>query len=196
MLYFKIFNSDNLDEIGHYPQTKLKAGYNPSLPESHWQVKSNEFPDFIPNYELELHEKAVPTNLIDPASGSFGLVVDSKLKTLFQEFNLPPHHFYPIKIYQKSKLLDYYWMHFIISDFWENIDMDKSTLRIQSNTSKDIYIILPVLSKEYVEKLSLYYLHKYEYTLFADKLYFKDSFQIYDIIDIEFLEYTPLISAR
>ena len=52
-MYYNIGRSDDLEVIGHYPQTSLKKGYNPSLSDSHWAVKPDSFPNFIPNLELE-----------------------------------------------------------------------------------------------------------------------------------------------
>ena len=43
--------------MGHYPQADLKIGYNPR-DNGHFTVKQNEFPDFNPKLELEMHPKA------------------------------------------------------------------------------------------------------------------------------------------
>ncbi len=119
MEYYTINNSDNLKEIGFYPQTDFYKGYNPVLANSIWQVKPDEFPDFKLNYELELNKNAIPTNYLDGTSSPPGIIVDNKLKSIFEKFSLPPHHFYPIKVYHVGKLLDYYCFHFIINDFLE-----------------------------------------------------------------------------
>lgn len=101
-LFFKAFNSGDLKEIGHYPQTSLREGYNPNLPNSIWDIKHNEFPDFILNYELELHKDAIPTNYIEGVS-NLGMIVDFKFKTILEKVNLPEHQFYPIKVYLNGK---------------------------------------------------------------------------------------------
>lgn len=95
MLYFKIFNSGDINEIGHYPQTGLRKGYDPRLPNSHWQVKHNEFPDFIPNYELELHPYAVATNYLDGTGDYSGFLVDGAFKKVLEVHKLPPPLFLP-----------------------------------------------------------------------------------------------------
>ena len=66
MKYYRINSDyDNLEVIGHYPQTSLKKGYNPSLPDSHWAVEPHSFPNFIPNLELELHKDANATDYLN-----------------------------------------------------------------------------------------------------------------------------------
>ncbi|HEA20395.1 hypothetical protein LCGC14_1520330 [marine sediment metagenome] len=95
MRYFSISATHDLGIIGHYSQTKLKDGYNPTLHNSHWQVRADEFPDFVPNLELEIDKKAKPTNFLDGASGFNGFLVDKPFKSILEKFRLPPHHFYP-----------------------------------------------------------------------------------------------------
>ena len=110
--YYKISNSIDINEIGNYPQTDLKQGYNPNLTNSIWNIKYNEIPNFILNYELELNKKAIPTKCIQGIDTS-GLIVDYKLKKILEKFNLPEKKFFPIKVYQQGNLLEYYDFHFV-----------------------------------------------------------------------------------
>lgn len=178
-LFFKVFNSGNLNEIGHYPQTSLKEGYNPNLPDSIWNVKYDEFPNFILNYELELHKNAIPTNYIEGISNS-GMIVDFKLKTILEKANLPEHKFYPIKVYQNGKQIEYYYFHYI-NNFLEFIDKDSSTLRVENSINKKNYVILPFLTDSSLNTLINYYLMNFEYSLTLNKVVLKDDFPNYDL---------------
>ena len=150
MKYFEIdWDYDNLDVIGHYPQTSLKKGYNPRLPDSHRQVKPHSFPDFIPNLELELHDKAYPTDYIQKFV-SFGMVVNTKFKNILKQFKLPPHAFYPIKVYHKGALLEYFWFHYAINDFFSWLDKEESKALIYDDKNG-----------VYKEMFGLKFVHKY-----------------------------------
>jgi hypothetical protein len=115
-----------------YPQIqKWKPGYNDDKPDSYYSyynaAKGGIFPDFEPNLDsLLLHGKAKPTDFL--SSGlSIGFIINKKLKTLFEQFTLPPHRFFSAKIiYKKEELNDYYLMH-IVSDYTDFIDYSKST---------------------------------------------------------------------
>ena len=39
-------------------------------------VKYSEFPDFLPEVELEIDANAVPTNFLERAEATFGMIVD------------------------------------------------------------------------------------------------------------------------
>lgn len=64
MNYYTINYSTDIEEIGHYPQTSRRLGYNPNLPKSHRDVYWNTFPNFIPKFEVELESKAYITNFL------------------------------------------------------------------------------------------------------------------------------------
>lgn len=194
MRYFSIGSTYNLEVIGHYPQTDFRDGYNPTLSDSHWQVKKNEFPDFVPNFELELHDTAIPTDLIDGIGGYHGLLISSKFKDVLQKYVLPSHHFYPIKVYHKNKLLNYFWFHYLVQDIWNGINLKESEIRIQHSSNKDNMVILPLIDKSYVKYLNDYFLNKHEFNLLPEKIVLNKNFKSLDVIDIDFLYSYPLIS--
>ncbi|WP_111626043.1 hypothetical protein [Gelidibacter algens] len=152
-MFYSISRSDSINEIGHYPQADLKKGYNPRK-NGHFMVKPYEFPDFIPNLELELHPKAIPTNYLDSTAGLMnGFILDKKFKELISSFMLPKHYFYPIKVFQSNLLLDYYWFHFIVDDFWEFIDTEKSSAEVvymETPTKIAVEKTIPVLSNDQI----------------------------------------------
>ena len=104
MIYYKSLNKIILILIsqGIYPQTILSDDYNPSLPNSHWNLKRNEFAKFDLNYQLKMNLNAKPTSFLDGASSSNGLIVSENLKLFLNDFNLPPHKFYKIEVMHKK----------------------------------------------------------------------------------------------
>ncbi|OEJ99129.1 hypothetical protein A8C32_08110 [Flavivirga aquatica] len=126
MKYYSIGISDDPKVIGYYPQLKFKKDYNPSLSDGYYNVSNNKFPDFVPNYELELHSKANLVNLLPLYPEGKGLLVDEKVRQILKKHCLPSHAFYPMKLHHKGNILDYYWFHYIPNDFWNLIDSDNS----------------------------------------------------------------------
>lgn len=196
MKYFSISPTNDLEVIGHYPQTDFSDNYNPTLPESHWQVKFNEFPDFKPNYKLDIHPKAIPTNLISGTGGYLGLLIDFELKQLLEQHNLPQCHFYRIDVQHNNKLLNYYWLHYVMDDVWKNIELESSEIRIQHLSNSNNYVVLPMINKDYMTHLHNYFLNNHEFHIIPEKIILKNKIKELDIIDLSFLHSKPLISYR
>ncbi len=180
MKYYLIGTSDDLNIIGHYPQLKFRKSYNPSLPDGYYQLPVHCFPDFLPNLEYELNNKAKDVNILPPYPGRFAFIVDKKVKIILESYNLPPHAFYPTRIFHKGKLLEYYWFHYIPNDFWELIDTRNSygeIIRIKSiNTS--VIGNVPIVSKEQILAEKKRYMGLE--TLVLGKLKMKTDFAKYD----------------
>lgn len=134
MRYYSIGRINEISVIGHYPQTERtkKLGYHVDAFNSESKIESNEFPDFIPKYGLDLHPRSIETDVLDSGTLDFGLVVSQRLKTILESFKLPPNKFYPIDVYNSQN--KYYWFHFIS-------DMDKYSNF--TKTEVDIYINRP-----------------------------------------------------
>ena len=182
MKYYTISRSDNLNEIGYYPQTELFKSYNPRAMDSHWQVHPHEFPDFTPNYELELNKKALPTNYLHAYDNRFGMVIDSKFKSILKKFKLPPHRFYPIKVYHKKEKLEYFWFHYIVKDFWEFLDKQESKAVIYDDNKnfeaiKDLSLNL---DPEEYKNLEYFELPFYQH-LRWEKIVFNNDYPNYDL---------------
>ncbi len=189
MKYYSISRSDDLKVIGHYPQTLLKDDYNPSLPNGHWNLYPIEFANFELNYELELNSKAIPTNYLD-GYDNFGMLVDFKFKSVLEKFNLPPHRFYPIKVYHKGNLLEYYWFHYII-DIWQYTNIELSSALIMKKFDFEIEKIIPIPNlktiEQFEENLS------FEQELMLNKLVLKTN---YDVIKIGKVQYLPRLFSE
>lgn len=150
MDYYTINTSDDLKIIGHYPQTALRTDIGDNVRvDGYLAMKANVFPDFVPDFKLELHHKAKITNFLPKDPASFGWIIDDKFKMILENYHLPKHNYYNVKVYQNNKILDYYWLHYIVEDFWEFIDRDKSYGEVfKLETPFDIKVIkkIPIIS--------------------------------------------------
>jgi len=115
MKYYTLGISDDLNVIGAYPQIEKEDNYNVSSVDSYWNVSWNQFPDFMPVYNIKINDKAKATSLLSTLSGFYGLTVDVALRGLIEKFNLPAHQFYPIQVKHFGQKLEYYWFHFVNS---------------------------------------------------------------------------------
>ncbi|CAA0245013.1 conserved hypothetical protein [Tenacibaculum maritimum] len=196
MKYYKIdWDHDNLDVIGNYPQIEFKSDYNIKKNNGIREVKPNKFPDFIPDIELKFHKNAKTTNLIERSSVSFGMYIDNTFKNILEKFKLPKHKYYEIKVYQKDKIYNYYWFHYIIDDFWEWIDKEKSKAIIIDN-KKNFQAVAEVdlnLTEDEMKNLFYYELPYYQNPKW-EKIVFKNDFPKYDLYETQSVERTTIIS--
>lgn len=195
-MFYSIGRSDDLKEIGYYPQADLGPGYNPRQ-NGHFMVKHYEFPDFIPNLELDLHPKANATNYLDSTAGlTSGFIVDAKFKEILSSFKLPRHHFYQIKVFHNEKVLDYYWLHYIVDDFYEFIDKENSyceVFEIKTPFEMVVQSTFPIISRDQVlnEKKK----HKFNRTRIG-RIVMKNNFPKYDLYQTQSINYISLISEN
>jgi len=196
MLYYKLSNAIEIEEIGHYPQTSFSKGHNPSLPNSHWQVRAYEFPNFSPNFDIELHRKSEATNIIDGIGGYHGILLDEMTKNILEKAQLPPHRFHPINVVQSGKKLDYYWFHFITNNFINYIDTEKSTIKIQHNINDNNFVVQPVLSIDYLKRLINYYNSQLNYNIIPENIYFTDNWPNYDLFTLDPWIHDTIISSK
>ena len=193
-MYYRIIDNVDLKVIRHYPQVHYKPGYNPQGPNARWHVKGNAFPDFSPELELEIHDKANPTNLISRMGiCSFGLFIDKDFKGVIEQHKLPPHHYYPIKVYHKKTLLEYYWLHWIVNDFWDVIDYENTLVKRYSVINPANFTIEPIISKQNLDT----FLNRKEigFDFRYEKLVFRPGFD-YDLYETQGVDWNGLISGR
>lgn len=196
MKYYTINWDDNLKNVGYHPQTELNKRVNTDFRYNHYDVEYNKFPNFIPNLELELHNKAKVTDYLNVFAISFGNVISKSFYDILKRLNLPSCNFYPIKVYHKGKLLEYYWFHYIIEDFWKYLDKNKTKGIIYDD--KDEYKVVSEIDLNYSpqeisiidENLPWHQHMKWE------KIVFKPDFPKYDVYETQTLEYRTVISER
>jgi len=158
MQYYIFKEACDTKETGPvYPQIqKWKPGYDDDKPDSFYSyyiaAKSGGFPDFTPNMDyLILHGRAKPTDIISSGM-STGFIISEKLKTLFDQFVLPPHRFYPAKVlHKKTELNGYFFIH-IISDYTDFVDYPESTFITSGFSNTDPQPITITSKEDYISK--------------------------------------------
>lgn len=189
MKYYTINWDDNLKNVGYHPQTEIKRLNEVSTLYNHYDVEYNSFPDFIPNLELELHKKAKQTDYLNAFSISFGMIINDKFKSILEDFNLPSHAFYPIKVHQEKSVFKYYWFHYIV-DLWKYIDVQKSFLQVYKKFEFEVEKVIPIPKKpEEIEVIKSSLPRQKE--LMIHKIIFKDTFPKYDVFNLPQLGYSP-----
>lgn len=129
MQWYSISLSKDEKIIGTFPQTDgMGPAYNLKGPNSVWNLPNLRKPDFEPDFDcFRLDKKSKLTDVISTAIiNACGFIISDKLKNIFDEFKLPPHIYYAIKILHKNEIIsNYYWLHFT-DDNTKDIDFSNS----------------------------------------------------------------------
>ncbi len=193
-LYYLINADHNLKVIGNYPQVSLNKGYNPNN-NGHWKVPHNSFPNFNPNLELTLHEKAFDTDYLHFSDLKNGFIVSDKLREILSSFTLPNHKFYPINVFYNKKRLNYYWFYYTLKDFWNVLDLENSYAElINADNVFSIEKKIAILSKQQILDKQIKY--KFPYNLRTGKITLQKGTPKYDFYQIQCLGYQKVFSER
>ncbi len=186
MKYY-VFRWDfNLESIGYDPQSEFRKGYDPN-DNGVYLMSPYEFPDFVPEVELNLHEQAKLTDVIKAYGVPFGLIVSPALRLVLKKCQLPPHAFYPIKVYQFDKVYTYYWFHYIIVDFWRFIDRENSK-GVVIDHKKQLQPVLDIdLNYSAEELLRIKNVLPHHLHMEWEKIIFTTSFPKYDVYETQVL---------
>lgn len=186
MKYHILKYSSDPPEVGDFPQCDISKNINPWDPDGIYNVRPHKFPDFVPKVELELNPKARWTDFLSTVGANHGFMVTHRLKQILEEHRLPPCAFYPIKVHSKDGTRDYFWFHFMSSDFWKWIDRKKSKLYLRS--------ILPDKRKDIIDEADLFLSPEELVNLsrniprmtdfYWEELYFNPTFPNLDIVKI------------
>lgn len=193
MKYYYIEETRDIDVIGHYPQTMRtnENGYNVDADNSERKVLYDFFPNFEPNYGLDLHPKSVSTDVLDKSTLPFGFVVSQKLKDILHEFKLPPHRFYPVNVYGTNKR--YYWFH-QITGIWNYIDFDSTKIEVFHKFKFNVEEVKSFHSfneiKEFEKTLPR------QNALRIGSIVLQENFPNYDLFDITWITWVTIISER
>jgi len=77
------------------------------------------------------------------SGGSYAFsVVSPEFKSIFEQFKLPPHAFYPITLRYKEVSKEYFVFHIFESDYFQYIDYSKSTFYVYHWKNKETIEIL------------------------------------------------------
>jgi hypothetical protein len=192
-MYYTISTSDNITEIGYLPQVNLAKDFIPNS-KDYTNVKWNSLFKENPSLNFDLNPKANVTDLITGAIPSFGLIISEKIKKILEQVNLPLSKFYPININKDNrKIMQYYWFHYL-SDFWNYVDMKKSTYLILNKfTFKQLEeITIGTLDEVKEIKKSL----PFDKIIRPKELYLTSQFPNYDIFEITDIQYITIISEK
>ena len=93
-------------------------------------------------------------------------------------------------------MLEYFWLHYIIDDFWEYIDTEKSyaeVVKLETPTTLVIENKISILSKDQIFKEEDKYF-KFPYSLRAGKIIMNKNFPEYDLYQLSCLGFHKVIS--
>lgn len=183
MDYYLLSNSTDEKIVGkQYPQCKgMPTGMGLTSkwfeqPNSMTKLTNDEFPNFEPELIFELDEKAKLTDVVTPSNISAkGLLVNDKLKNIFDSFNLMEHKYYPATLIVNGEKRNYYWLHFKESNdvFLNYIDFDKSSFYIGNLARwKEATIEINSIDDYYQSKKNLGFK-----TINFEQLFFKENFK-------------------
>jgi len=206
MKYYRLHNNSEAKEIGDVPQLDLGKGYNPESTKGHYNIRYGEFPNFEPEITLQFTPRAKVTDNVSFSMPSGGLMFNKKTKEIFEQFNLPPHRFYPISVYHKKENTEYtyYWFYFIVSDFWKLFISKGSFAQLYVNGPKGWHKIdgekMPLINREQIIRDEEAYKIPPNLNLGTVKslkfgnINMKESLLNYDFYKLGCLEYYMLIS--
>ncbi len=193
MTFYNIGHTNNISIIGGYPQTERtkRLGYHVEDFNSERKVNANILPDFEPNFGLDLNEKSNETDIIDRGTLEFGLVVSAKLKSILSRYNLPPHKFYPIDVYNaKNK---YYWFHYI-TDFESFFDLKKSEIEIFDIFKQEVVDIVKFNSFKELTNYNRQLVLKIGKTMRYKSIKLNSNFPKFDLFEIKGAKHFTLIT--
>lgn len=182
MKYYKINYSTNLEDIGAFPQIqKMSKKYNYDAPNSIYQLSHSvrSFPDFTPDLEtLVVDSKSKITDILSVAMlPSNGFLVNSKIRTIFQNVNLPAHKYYDAKVKFKANVIkDYKWAH-IISDYTDYVCYKNSEFYIYDYFDDTFISKIKSIDKEELKAIKEKVISENEFeTIVAKKIILKKEF--------------------
>jgi len=180
-----------------FPQsTSMIDDYNYKATNSCWNLRHDQFPEFIPNlHAFKLDKKAKITDLISIGSIYFGFLINQNLKKILNEFYLPEVRFYQSYIsYKNSINNNYYFLH-NIHHYSEKIDFNKTKFYISDSFGNKQTISILNAS----ELNNYYKIHKVSTMLriITNKYIFKDNYiPEHDLFQISFTDSCTYISHR
>jgi len=206
-IYYTIESACETDETGKvYPQIqKLSPEYDNHRPDSiyNYLKKSHEINDIPiddPNLKsFVLHRYAKPSDLLSNAIiGGNGLFVSNKLKGILQEFDLPPHCFYPSKVLYKKETLDNYFWFFFRPIPISNVDFGNSTFFVYKSFLYNEGII-NINSEEdyYAQKKTIKEQNPGQnITIWSSKVSFKKEFKLKELFTLSAFDSNVYISSK
>lgn len=128
-LYYIVEHSKDTAIVGSdYPQAyNFIKGYNPRKENGLFSLYKyrTTFPDFIPDLDgIKLSGRAKLTDFVSTPFGAW--IISPKAKDVLEKYKLCPHRFYPMSLYVRNKIHEYFFF-LIKSDLSDSVDYLKST---------------------------------------------------------------------
>jgi hypothetical protein len=123
----------NNDEVGKvFPSVECIDNYNFESQNSIYKLRSEIFPDFIPDIRLRLSTGANPCDVMNQAVISVpGLLITPRLKVIFQKFDIVPHKYFAASIEKNGTQSEYCWIGFVWNDGINHLDFRNSKFKIK-----------------------------------------------------------------
>ena len=153
MKYFLLKTTVDTEETGNqYPAVVSVKDYEFKSEYSAHKLRTDSFPNFIPDLRFDLVNGAKLTDVIGQATISArGLLVSKQVKEIFTNYSCIPYKTYKAFINIKSKKEEYYWIHFVWKEGIELIDYKSSKWYIK-RISKNLGEIKIESRKEHLLK--------------------------------------------
>lgn len=151
--YHTIDSACNTKETGpYYPQiTKMSKGYDFDSEQSVYNLKKLEDNiNFCPNVDtFILNGKSKKTDFLSCsflARNSF--IISNSALNVLNQFNLPRHYIFKIKIQYGSQILENYQLLYLVHSGFETVIFETSKIYIEEVNSRKFIKSLPSVSKE------------------------------------------------
>lgn len=118
---FYILDNRTDNEVGSvYPQIDI-INYS----DAH-KIEFDEFVS-IPPLHAKLVKKAKLTDVLSQATiSSYGILINEKVRNIFQQFNIIPHKYYPIYVQTDNDVFTYFWIQVFDDSIVNSIDYKNS----------------------------------------------------------------------
>lgn len=127
-----------------YPAVISYPDYDFDGPRSIYKIRSDQFPDFVPDLRFKLARGAKLCDMMTEAASSFtGLLISTNIFKILNDFYICPHRYYDVMIETKTGVEKYYFIHFVWNEGVNNIDYKNSEFVISEfgNITNSIKII-------------------------------------------------------
>lgn len=130
-------------------------GYNPSAPNALFSLyKYNEsFPNYVPDLDgLMVSGSSKLTDIVSNGFSGWFHIINPRVKTLLENYNLCPHRIYPVGLYRRKIRYDYFLLS-TLSNYTDFIDYEKTSFIIHEDMgNKENNECIKICSKtEYFE---------------------------------------------
>lgn len=196
MKYYLISNSISTKDVGrNFIQTEGDSDYHlpPSLKSRHRSHLNREsFPDQNPILDLELSKSSKITDVVSVGMMSAkGFFMNDKARSIFEEFLIINHKFYPGTLNAKGEILNYHWLH-LVNDAYEGIDFKKSVFMECDYFLEKSKSVIVDDSKSLMEAMST----AKNTCLMFEKLVFEEDYIVPDLFFYPQLHYDIVASER